>query len=338
MVPSPSGRSPSGPRPRSRPAGVEALAGNLTVVGKVTIAPTTGHMTYYQGGNITVQPGGHLTVVNTSLVFVQFVGHTGTLADRLRYIYGLWDYGNLTLVNSTITTDLGLLNPFPFLNIWVNNGSLELTNSTLAFAGTVNVTGPSANVWASASRIVPNPNASVLASGESNASGADLAITQSLVDVSQYAPSISVENGAHVTLIGCVEQGTYAAGPNPTAPPGLTPVNATTPPGGWLVNGTLAADVTGFQTPSNDSAALALEGDVPQDSCRLGEPRLPRDGDRPSEQLQVLLGEHVVAAPSDPVHERREQPQRAVAERGDPGDQPPRDGRLPGRGGDPGER
>jgi hypothetical protein len=243
---------------------VEAAAGNLDVVGAVTIAPPTGYMTYYQGGNITVEPGGHLTVVNTSLVFAQFVGHVGTLADRLRYIYSLLDYGNLTLENSTITTDLSLLNPFPFLNVWVDNGSLEMTNSSLAFAGTVNVTGPSADVWASASSIVPNPDAPLLASVESNQTGQALEIAQSLVHVSQYAPSISVEDGAHVTLLSCLQSGTYAAGPDAAAPAGLTPDYATAPGGGWLANGSAALNITGFRLPSNNSSALALEATYPQ--------------------------------------------------------------------------
>src|SRR5208283_2195813 len=84
--------APAGPR-------VQASFGDLDVSGNLTIAPPTGHQTYYQGGDITILPGGHLTLVNTSLMFVEFVGTVGNVSDRLNHIYGIWDYGNLTLVN-----------------------------------------------------------------------------------------------------------------------------------------------------------------------------------------------------------------------------------------------
>ncbi|HEV2428616.1 MAG TPA: hypothetical protein VGV64_02060, partial [Thermoplasmata archaeon] len=63
-------------------AAAGSVNGDLTVPSgsNVTLGPVAGHLTYYEGGNITVLAGGHLTLRNTTLVFVEFIGNNGSLS------------------------------------------------------------------------------------------------------------------------------------------------------------------------------------------------------------------------------------------------------------------
>jgi RNA polymerase subunit RPABC4/transcription elongation factor Spt4 len=259
----PSAPPATAPRPleRAAPLPAQATFGDLNVNGTTVIAPPSGHMTYYQAGNITVFPSGHLLIRNTTLTFVQFVGDSGTVADRLQHLYTFTDLGNVTLLNSTITTDLYLLNPFPILNLRIDNGSFRMTNSSLEFPGNVNVTGPNATFWAFQSKLLPNPNVKFLA--PTNATAGTNA-TLALYNASRFSPSLWVEDGARMTLLQTLVNASYRNQPNATNPLGLRPDTAPPVLGkSWFLNATTLENVTGFATAANTTSALALQAVFP---------------------------------------------------------------------------
>ncbi|MCI4335556.1 MAG: hypothetical protein L3K04_08035, partial [Thermoplasmata archaeon] len=83
---------------------------------------TTGSTTYFEQGNITVQPGGSLYVDYLTLYFVQFIATNGTVGQRAAHLYNFTDQGLVVFANSTLTTDVGVLNPYTPLNLQITNG------------------------------------------------------------------------------------------------------------------------------------------------------------------------------------------------------------------------
>ncbi|HUI38531.1 MAG TPA: hypothetical protein VLY85_02760, partial [Thermoplasmata archaeon] len=232
-----------------------AVNGDLTVPsGNTTIiAPLSGNQTYYEGGNINVLAGGHLVVRNTTLVFVQFIGNSGTLANRLSHVYHLVDNGSVVLVNSSITTAVNLLDPYPLLSLSVNGpaGSFQLTNGSLAFPGSISVNGTGASFWVDRAEITGNPDVvQMLSAASGNPAELEFA------NASLYAPMISVTGGARATFLDSVENHTFRSPVVPTEPLGLRPNAATTTLAPMTSGG--PAQSLAFAAPSNQPDALAL--------------------------------------------------------------------------------
>ena len=116
--------------------------GDLTVLSgqTVVLSPgTTGSSVYYEAGNISVQKGGTLIVQKLSIDWVQFVGETGTIAQRLSNIFWFTDAGSVSLTQSTITTDPYVLNAFVKLNVSISGSFVLSDQSAFAFPGWVSV-------------------------------------------------------------------------------------------------------------------------------------------------------------------------------------------------------
>lgn len=206
-----------------------ATHGDLVVnSGTYVIAPpngTSGRMTYYQGGNITVNVGGTLIVRNTNLSFVQTPGQQPNVAAP----YGFLDLGGaVELYNSTITTDVALVNATAFLNFTVSDsvvgivtygGYLYAQNSSFAYPGTFYVTGPDTVATLNRTSIGPNP-----AVAKTN-----LPVT-TWAD-SLYAASITVNDGANLSLLHSQYTDLYADNwtlygtPTPQPPPSTFNMN-----------------------------------------------------------------------------------------------------------------
>jgi RNA polymerase subunit RPABC4/transcription elongation factor Spt4 len=162
-----------------------------------TIQPTLGGRTYFQGGNITVRAGGTLIVENVTLSFVQFVADVGTAQSRLSHVMHFYDQGNVEVRNSTITTDVNVLNAYPKLNLNVT-GTFTTWSSTLAFPGWVSVFGLGAVLTLNATLVTNNPDIPALAEP-----------SQILGD-SEYAPTLSATGGAQINLFNSTLNQTYA--------------------------------------------------------------------------------------------------------------------------------
>jgi RNA polymerase subunit RPABC4/transcription elongation factor Spt4 len=204
-----------------------------------TIQPTGGVPIYYQGGNITVESGGTLNVKNVSLIFVEFVSNTGTPLSRLSHIYTFTDAGTVNVYNSTITTDMSVLNAYAKLNLIVT-GAMTLWDSALAFPGWVTVTGSSGDLTLNQSKIEANPA---------------VAFTIEPLTIqgdTEFAPSLTVSAGAQLNLFGSQVLDTYADDTVENGMPAPTPLFAN------ITDGAGGANQTAFATPT-DSANLTLD-------------------------------------------------------------------------------
>jgi RNA polymerase subunit RPABC4/transcription elongation factor Spt4 len=140
----PSGTHPAAPASASGGLRSDASLGHgdLTVTSgqTVVLSPgTTGSSVYYEAGNISVQAGGTLIVDKLTIDWVQFIGVTGTVAQRLSNVFWFDDAGTVTLSQSTITTDPYVLNAFVKLNVSVTGKMVLSSHSAFAFPGWVTV-------------------------------------------------------------------------------------------------------------------------------------------------------------------------------------------------------
>jgi len=162
-----------------------------------TIQPPAGTHTYYQGGNITVEVGGTLIVRDVTVTFVQFVSDAGTPMQRLSHIFHFVDMGTVNLYNSTITTDVQVINAYAKLNVTVE-GAMTAWNSTLEFPGWVNVRGATGDLTLNRSSVTAIPGISSLSE--------PLPITGDTM----WAPTISVTGGAQLNTLASNINDTYA--------------------------------------------------------------------------------------------------------------------------------
>ncbi|MGA7846600.1 MAG: zinc ribbon domain-containing protein, partial [Thermoplasmata archaeon] len=130
----------------SSPGGLRSAAtyghGDLIVLAGQTVVltpGTTGSSTYYEAGNISVHAGGKLIIENLTIDWVQFIGTSGTIAQRLANVFWFSDAGTTTLYNSTITTDPYVLNAFAKLNVSVTGELVVSAHSAFEFPGWVTV-------------------------------------------------------------------------------------------------------------------------------------------------------------------------------------------------------
>jgi len=231
----------AGEAPTIIPA-VPLTHGDLVVASGETyvIQPTGGVPEYYQGGNITVQAGGTLLVRNVILTFVQFVSDYGVPAQRVSHIYTFTDAGTVNFYNSTLTTDLNVINAYAKLSLDVS-GAMTLWNSSLEFPGWITVSGATGSLTLNDSLMTGNPAAAT----------AIEPIT--IFGDTQYAASLLVTGGAQFNAFHSVVDDTYADDTVISGIPGPAPLSA--------ANVSLQAggtNVTTLTTPT-DSANLTLD-------------------------------------------------------------------------------
>ena len=174
--------------------------GDLVVLPHETfvIQPTPGSHTYYQGGNITVEDGGTLIVRNVSLTFVEFVSDTGTPLQRLSHIFHFVDNGTVNIYNSTVTTDVQIINAYAKLNVTVQR-DMTAWNSTFAFPGWLDVEGASADLTLNDSHVTQNPAVNALKGFEPAAVFGD----------TDYAAAVTVTGGAELNAFNSTFNDTY---------------------------------------------------------------------------------------------------------------------------------
>lgn len=204
-----------------------------------------GGTVYQQEGNITVLPGGALFVENLTLSFLQFIPSSGNAGQRASHLYNFTIQGLVRLDNSTLTTDAAVLDAYVRLTVNISgDGTLAAQSSELAFPGGIIVDGPGAHFLANASTIMPNPDV------------AGLVENVTLRTDSSYAPVLTVENQADVTLLQSRYTGYYADNPVTNGMPGA---NLSSGSGGTLpANGTLNLTQFTLPAPLASSTALAL--------------------------------------------------------------------------------
>ncbi|HYA54575.1 MAG TPA: zinc ribbon domain-containing protein, partial [Thermoplasmata archaeon] len=196
--PAASGTTPSAASPAAVPPYTHGDL-NVTKGETFVIQPTPGSRTYYQGGNITVFSGGTLIVRNVTLSFVQFVSDIGTPLQRLSHIYRFDDLagGTIHFYNSTLTTDVQIINAWAKLNFTVL-GDVTTWNTTFAFPGWLNVEGSAASFTFNDSSMTENPAvASLLEPG-------------TIRGDTSFAASVSVTGGAQMNVLNSSLNNTYA--------------------------------------------------------------------------------------------------------------------------------
>jgi RNA polymerase subunit RPABC4/transcription elongation factor Spt4 len=231
----PSSASSPGAAPRA--AGSSPSYGDLIVASgqTTTIQGPSAGGTYFQAGNITVDAGGTLIVENTTISFVQYVTDGTTLAQQLAHIYRFTDAGTVEFINSGLTTDVNVLNFSAKLFVSVT-GTLTAWNSTFAFPGWIEVTGPGALASFNDSTIEANPG--VVGIYQNESAGQPWEITND----TRYAPTLNVTGGAQLDLFGSTYADTYSDNLTQSGSPTALPIVATG----------LTLPTTGATYPSSD--------------------------------------------------------------------------------------
>ena len=158
--------------------------------------PPPGPTVYYQGGNITVQAGAKLIIQNTTLVFVEFVGTSGTPQVRLSHVFHFVDDGTVIFRNSTLTTSTTEINPYVKLNVFVD-GVMSFSDSKIETPGFLNV-GNGGNLTLNESSVSPNPDV------------ANMSIPNGTRGDFAWAPTLSVQGTGVANLFSSVYHKLYA--------------------------------------------------------------------------------------------------------------------------------
>jgi RNA polymerase subunit RPABC4/transcription elongation factor Spt4 len=204
---------------------------------------TTGSTTYYEQGNITVLPGGQLYVDYLTVEFVQFIGNNGTAGQRASHIYNFTDEGLVVLASATVTTDVGVLNPFADLSLHVTNGgTFAATSSKLLFPGLVEVNGTGSSLYVNDSVVSQNP--AIPSLSEWPTLRAD----------TSFSPTLVVQNGARASVLASQWDDYYAVNFLHWGQP-MTVLNDTTQ---ILVGSGQAQTFNGFAIPAPIAPYLAL--------------------------------------------------------------------------------
>ncbi len=176
------------------------------------IHPAPGTHSYYQAGNITVAAGGTLIVSNVSLTFLSYVGSTGTAQQRLYSIYQFSDAGTVEMYNSTLTTDLNVINAYAKLWLGVT-GTFTVWNSSFEFPGWVDVTGAGADLTFNNSVVQENPAV------------AGVSEPLTIQGDTEYAPTLNATDGATVNFFHSSYLNTYADDANLNGIPATVGLN-----------------------------------------------------------------------------------------------------------------
>jgi RNA polymerase subunit RPABC4/transcription elongation factor Spt4 len=160
---------------------------------------TTGSTTYYEQGNITVLPGGALYVDYLTVYFVQFIADNGSAGQRASHIYNFTDEGLVVFANSTLTTDVGVLNPFAPLNLDITSGgTFSATGSQLLFPGAITVNGTRSSLYVNQSVVARNPLIP------------NLVEFLTLKGDTSFGPALTVQNGARASVLASQWNDYYA--------------------------------------------------------------------------------------------------------------------------------
>ncbi len=174
--------------------------GDLTVPSgqTVVLSPgTTGSSTYYEAGNISVQAGGTLVVEKLTIDWVQFIGVSGSVAQRLSNVFWFSDAGTVTLSQSSITTDPYVLNAFVKLNVSVT-GKMVLSNqSSFAFPGWVTV-GSGGSLFLNESRSTNNSQVGTQT------------LSPAVLNDEEYSPALQATAGGQILIADSVVNNYYA--------------------------------------------------------------------------------------------------------------------------------
>jgi len=201
-------------------------------------SPPASPTLYYQGGNITVEPGGTLIVQNTTLSFVQFVSDIGNPLERLSHLFKFTiEAGGIALFrNSTITTDAFVVNPYPKIAI-VDDGNLTLVNSNVESAGFFNV-GTGGDLTLNQSSLAPNPDA------------ANVTLEKRTEPDLRFAPTLSVAGGGEANLFSSVYRDLYGDNGSENGTPYPVPDNAT------YLDVATGTNASNFSTPTDPASLI----------------------------------------------------------------------------------
>ena len=222
---------------------------NVTGTAPYIIGPSQGHGTYYQGGNITVQPGATLIVRNTTLSFVQYIGSQGSIPERLSHIYRFVDLGTVEFYNSTLTTFTQVLNLSAKLFVSVT-GTWTAWNSSFEFPGWFNVAGAGAVATFNDSAIEANPAIPLLPE------------PATLVGDTEYAPVLNVSAEGELNLFGSSYTQLYADNWTTNGQPTIQPLD-------YAPVGGIAIPVAGVNV-----SGVALTSQLVANSTQLAEDML----------------------------------------------------------------
>jgi RNA polymerase subunit RPABC4/transcription elongation factor Spt4 len=155
--------------------------------------------TYYEEGNVTVLAGGTLIVRNTTFDMLQFVGTTGNVANRLSHLYTISVLGVAVFDNSTLTSDVSLLNAYVKVPVSVSGGGMLIVRdgSHFAFPGWVTVSGAGSSLYVNNSFVMGNPLAS------------NLPDSSAVLNDTLYAPTLNVSAGGVAFFGGSAVVNTY---------------------------------------------------------------------------------------------------------------------------------
>ncbi|HEV2316337.1 MAG TPA: hypothetical protein VGV89_02015 [Thermoplasmata archaeon] len=150
---------------------------------------TIGATTYFQQGNVTVQPGGRLYVDDLTFSFLQFIANTGNVGQRVSHLYNFTVQGLAVFNGSVLTTNVSVLNAFVRLTVNVTGGgTLVAQSSTFAFPGNILVNGAGSRFYANGSTMTDN--AAIHGLIENN----------TLLHDTSYSPSLLINNSARATI------------------------------------------------------------------------------------------------------------------------------------------
>ena len=241
MTPAGAAGAPSstGSSSGAHPAQTPPTHGDLVVGPGQTyvIQPTSAGLTYYQGGNITVEAGGTLNVTNVTLSFAQYVSNIGTPMQRLSHIYQFVDEGTVNFYHANLTTDVNVINAYAKLNFSVM-GVLNAQASTFAFPGWFYIDGSAAKVTLNESAITGNPAVVPLEGFEPAPIWGDTV----------WAPTVTVLGGAQLNLFASTVNETYA---DPLAFVGYPRPVPLSSDGGVLTGAGLSSSLTTSNTPES---------------------------------------------------------------------------------------
>jgi hypothetical protein len=188
----------------------------------VLTGPAGSVATFEVQGNITVQPGGVLEIESSVVTMVQYVGTSGTLAQRLSHLYTIRDMGTLDLTNSVLNSSFAPINPYPKIYVNVSDGGrFQASHSQIEGPGWIYVYGHGSTLnVTNGSQIEPDPTAyHASVKGEN----------WTLFGDEIYAPVLNASNGAQVNLFDSTYNGTYANNVTQWGIPGI-PGNFDNPP------------------------------------------------------------------------------------------------------------
>jgi RNA polymerase subunit RPABC4/transcription elongation factor Spt4 len=174
--------------------------GDLTVLAgqTVVLSPgTTGSAIYYEAGNFSVQAGGTLIIEKLTIDWVQFIGTTGNVAQRLGNVFWFADAGTVTMSQSTITTDPNVLNAFVKLNVSVTGKMVVGSDSTFEFPGWVTVSA-GGSLFFNDSTSTNNPGV-----------GSQL-ISPTLLGDEEFSPALQATTGGQIFIGDSTVENYYA--------------------------------------------------------------------------------------------------------------------------------